>query len=283
MTKVPASEEGDSDIDRHLDRKPNATLGNGVARRSVTGRVLAVLDSFDATHRRQSLAAISRRTGLPLTTVHRLAHDLERNDALVRGSDGDYEIGSKIWRLGTLASVHVELREVALPYMEDVYELGNDAVQVAVLDGLRCLIVDRIAGSRTISVLSKPGSRLPLHATGVGKVLLAYAGTELQDAVLGSLDRYTDKTITDVSTLRSQLVTIKSQGFAITREELAPGATSVAVPLRGKGEKVIAALGVVSSSDNAEISRMVPVLQVTAAALSKKLVQSGLGEASRLL
>lgn len=253
------------------------------APRSVTGRALAVLDSFDATHRRQSLAAISRRTGLPLTTVHRLAHDLERNDALVRGSDGDYEIGSKIWRLGTLASVHVELREVALPYMEDVYELGNDAVQVAVLDGLRCLIVDRIAGSRTISVLSKPGSRLPLHATGVGKVLMAFGEPELQDAVLGSLDRYTDKTITDIATLKSQLLAIKSQGFAITREELAPGATSVAVPLRGKGGKVIAALGVVSSSANAEISRMVPVLQVTAAALSKKLVQSGLGEASRLL
>ncbi|HPM52908.1 MAG TPA: IclR family transcriptional regulator, partial [Rhodoglobus sp.] len=93
---------------------------------SVTGRALAVLDSFDQTHRRQSLAAISRRTGLPLTTVHRLVHELERHGALARGADGDYEIGSKIWRLGTLASVHVELREVALPYMEDVYQLAND-------------------------------------------------------------------------------------------------------------------------------------------------------------
>lgn len=249
----------------------------------MTGRVLAVLDSFDAAHRRQSLAAIARRTGLPLTTVHRLVHDLEDHSALVRGVDGDYEIGCKIWRLGTLASVHVELREVALPYMEDVYALGNDAVQVAVLDGLRCLVVDRIAGSRTISVLSKPGSRLPLHATGVGKVLLTFGGTELQDAVLGSLDRYTDQTITDVATLKSQLTTIRSQGFAFTCDELVPGATSVAVPLRGKGGTVIAALGVVSSSENAEISRMVPVLQVTAAALSMKLAQSGLGEASRLV
>jgi len=249
---------------------------------TVTGRAFAVLDSFDAGHRRQSLAAISRRTGLPLTTVHRLVHELERQAALVRGADGDYEIGSKIWRLGTLASVHVELREVALPYMEDVYEIGNDAVQVAVLDGLRCLVVDRIAGSRTISVLSKPGARLPLHATGVGKVLLAFGGHDLQDAVLGSLDRYTEQTITDASTLRAQLTTIRSQGFAITREELAPGATSVAVPLRGKGGTVIAALGVVSPSENTEIARMVPVLQVTAAAISKKLAQVGLAEAAQL-
>lgn len=249
---------------------------------SVTSRALAVLDTFDQAHRRQSLAAIARRSGLPLTTVHRLVHELEKNGALARGVDGDYEIGSKIWRLGTLASVHVELREVALPYMEDLYELGNDAVQIAVLDGLRCLIVDRIAGSRTIEVLSKPGSRLPLHATGVGKVLVAFGGDELQEAVLGSLERYTDSTITDAATLRSQLLTIRSQGFAVTREELAPGAISVAVPLRGKGGAVIAALGLVSSSENAEITRMAPVLQITAAALSKKLAQSGLSEASRL-
>ena len=86
-----------------------------VPTRTVTGRALAVLDTFDVKHRRQSLASISRRADLPLTTVHRLVHELEKQNALVRGSDGDYEIGSKIWRLGLLASVHSDLREVALP------------------------------------------------------------------------------------------------------------------------------------------------------------------------
>jgi DNA-binding IclR family transcriptional regulator len=255
---------------------------NEPASRSVTARALAVLDTFSTKHRRQSLSSIARRSELPLTTVHRLVHELEKQSALVRGADGDYEIGSKIWRLGILASVHAELREVALPYMEDVYEIDNDAVQIAVLDGLRCLVVERIAGSRTMAVVSRPGSRLPLHATGVGKVLLAFGGHELQDAVLASLDRYTDQTITDSSKLTEQLTTIKSQGFAITHAELMPGATSIAVPLRGRGGKVIAALGIVSPSEYAEITRMIPVLQVTAAALSKKLVETGLGTAARL-
>jgi len=250
-----------------------------IPNRSVTARALAVLDTFDAKHRRQSLAAIARRSNLPLTTVHRLVHELEKNDALARGSDGDYEIGSKMWRIGLLASVHADLREVALPYMEDVYELSNDAVQIAVVDGLRCLVVERIAGSRTMSVMSKPGSRLPLHATGVGKVLMAFGPSELADAVLNSLDRYTDTTITDAEKLRAQLVTIKAQGFAKTHEELAAGATSIAVPLwgkGGKGGKVIAAMGIVAPSDDSrDISRMLPVLQVTAAALSKKLAESG--------
>ncbi|WP_104090225.1 IclR family transcriptional regulator [Arthrobacter sp. GMC3] len=181
-----------------------------------------------------------------------------------------------------LASVHAELREVALPYMEDVFGLGNDAVQLGVLDGLRCLIVDRIAGSRTISVLSKPGTRLPLHATGVGKVLLAYGGAELQEATLTTLDRYTEQTITDTATLAEQLRKIKSHGFAITYGELVDGSVSVAVPVRGKAGQVIAAFGVVLTSTTTEPQRMVPVLQVTAAALSKKLLDSGLGVASRL-
>jgi DNA-binding IclR family transcriptional regulator len=144
------------------------------------------------------------------------------------------------------------------------------------VDGLRCLVVDRIAGSRTMSVLSTPGSRLPLHATSVGKVLLAFGSSELQEAVLKSLDRYTDTTITDARTLRTQIATIKAQGFAKTHEELEAGATSIAVPLRGKGGRVIAALGIVAPSDNGrDVSRMLPVLHVTAQALSKKLAESG--------
>jgi DNA-binding IclR family transcriptional regulator len=246
---------------------------------SATGRVLAVLDAFDAGHRRLSLSAIARRTGLPLTSVHRLVHALEAQGALARSADGDYEMGSRIWRLGILASVHADLRELALPYMEDVYELTNAAVQIAVLDGLRCLIVDRIAGSRTRSVLSKPGSRLPLHATGVGKVLLAFGGSELQEAVLGNLDRYTDKTITDATQLRSQLRAIVSQGFAQTHEELEAGATSLAVPLRGRGGVVIAALGLVAPSESS-VSKLVPVMQVTAASLSRRLVEAGLGDSA---
>lgn len=263
-------------------------LGTMVARSSsssgepkaVTARAFAVLDTFDAMHRRQSLAAMSRRSGLPLTTTHRLVRELERCSALVRRNDGAYEIGSKMWQLGLLASVHSDLREIALPYMEDIYQLGNDAVQIGVLDGVRCLVVERIAGSRTLAVVSKPGQRLPLHATGVGKVLLAYGSDELRDAVVGSLDRFTDKTITDAETLRQQLRSIRDQGYAQTEAELATGATSLAVPVRGYGGKVIAALGLVSSSERNVLSRMLPVLHVTSKALSQKLIASGLGDAA---
>lgn len=242
---------------------------------SVISRVFAILGSFDPQHRRQSLAAISRRTDLPLTSVHRLVHDLERQGALLRTSDGTYEMGSQIWRLGILASVHAELREIALPYMEDVYQLSGGAVQIAVPDGLRCLVVERISGSRSMAVLSKPGTRLPLHASGVGKVLLALGDQDVHEAVFSSLDKYTSQTITDAAALQKQLKTIVSRGYAETSEELMPGATSVAVPVRGRGGAVIAAIGVVSPKSSAALAGVVPVLQVTASALSRKLISTG--------
>lgn len=246
--------------------------------KSVTGRAFAILGTFDGAHRHQTLSAIARRSGLPLSTVHRMSQELVDIGALIRTVDGSYEIGSKMWRLGILASLHSDLREIALPYMEDIYQLGNDAVQIGVLDGFRCLIVERIAGSRTLAVISKPGARLPLHASGVGKVLLANGTKELQDAVLGSLDSYTGKTITDSEVLQEQLKKIKQQGYAHSQEELAIGATSLAVPIVGYGNKVTAALGIVTPVSNKDLERMVSVLKVSAAALSRKLILSGKGD-----
>ncbi len=251
--------------------------GEDPAALSVTARALSVLDAFDTKHRHQTLAAIARRSGLPMSTTHRYVNQLVEASALVRCNDGSYEIGTKLWRLGLLASVHSELRELALPYMEDIFQLGVDTVQVAVLDGFRALVIDRIAGSRSMSVISRPGVRLPLHASGVGKVLLAFGSQQLQEAVFLSLDRITDQTITNQKVLQDQLAEIKKTGFASTREELAAGAISLAVPIRGQGQRVVAALGIVVPNKQNNLNHLVPVLKVSADALSRKLISSGLG------
>lgn len=246
--------------------------------RSSVARAFAVLETFDAGHRRQRLSGIARKCGLPLTTVHRIVGDLASQGALMRTSDGSYEVGSKMWSLGILASLHADLRELALPYMEDIYQVSDSAVQIAVLDGIKCLIVERIAGSRTLEVISKPGARLPLHASGVGKVLLAFGSPELQEAALKNLDPHTSKTITSATEMQRQLLAIESQGYALSVEELMVGAASVAVPIRGRGNRVIAALGIVSPAKTMDSAQMVSVLRVTARALSGKLLGSGLGE-----
>jgi hypothetical protein len=88
------------------------------ASRSVTLRATAVLGAFDREHRCLNLSQLSRRSGLPLATVHRLAADLVEGRLLVRRGDGRYEIGARMWRLGLLAPA-TDLRELALPHLQD--------------------------------------------------------------------------------------------------------------------------------------------------------------------
>src|SRR5215213_4978647 len=163
--------------------------------RSVTSRALGILDAFDSTAPRLSLSEIAERSGTPLTTAHRLLGELVDWGALIRRSDGRYEIGRKLWDLGLLAPVQMELRQVAAPFLQDLHTTIRDTVHLAVREGLSALYVDRISGRDSVPVVSQIGTRLPLHATGVGKVLLAAAPPEVEQQVLGSLTRVTRYTV----------------------------------------------------------------------------------------
>ena len=144
-------------------------------RASVTARVLALLSGFDEAHPRRSLTDLARHADLPVSTAHRLLRELEDWHAVDRDADGLYCVGRRLWQLGTLAPVQRELREVALPAMQDLYEATHENVQLAVLQGTTALFVERIHGKSSVAVQSRAGRPLPLHTTGVGKVLLAYA------------------------------------------------------------------------------------------------------------
>src|SRR3712207_2436664 len=156
--------------------------GGGAERgRSVTSRALAVLDAFDSTSPRLSLSEIAERSGTPLSTAHRLLGELTDWGALSRRADGRYEIGRKLWDLGLLAPVQLELRQVAAPFLLDVHTATRDTVHLAVREGRSALYVERISGRESVPVVSQVGSRLPLHATGAGKVLRSEEHTsELQ-------------------------------------------------------------------------------------------------------
>ncbi len=120
--------------------------GAGFAGRSVTSRALAVLGAFDSGHRRLTLSELAARADLPLTTTHRLVKELVDGDALVRRDDGTYVVGSRLWDLGPLATVHVELRQVASPFLQDLFAATRDTVHLAVRDGAQTLYVDRLSG-----------------------------------------------------------------------------------------------------------------------------------------
>lgn len=248
--------------------------GAAEAGRSVTSRALAVLDAFDSSTPRLSLSEIAARSGLPLTTAHRLLGELAAWGALARRSDGRYEVGRRLWELGLLAPVQLELRQVAAPFLLDVHTATRDTVHLAVRENLTALYVERISGRESVPVVSQVGTRLPLHATGVGKVLLAWAPDDVAERALRAPARATRHTIVDPGRLRRELAEIRRRGYSRTAEEMSLGASSVAVPvtaLRGTTPVVVGALGIVVPSHTRDMARLVPVLEVAARGIGREV------------
>jgi DNA-binding IclR family transcriptional regulator len=237
---------------------------------SVTSRALAVLGAFDGEHRSLTLTDLARRAGLPLATAHRLVGELQRWGALAREPSGEYVVGRRIWQLGLLAPVQSGLRQAASPFLHDLYGTTLATVHLAVRDGLEVLYVERLAGHVSVPVVSRVGSRLPMHATGVGKVLLAYAPEEVRLEVLKNLARITAYTVTQPARLLEQLRRVRAEGYATTGEEMSLGACSVAVPVRN-GDTVVAALGMVVPDLRRQLPRLVSALQVAAHGISRTL------------
>ena len=244
----------------------------------MTSRALAILDAFDAGSPRLSLSEIAERSGTPLTTAHRLLAELTDWGALVRRPDGRYEIGRKLWDLGLLAPVQLELRQVAAPFLMDVHTAIRDTVHLAVRDGLSALYVERISGRESVPVVSRVGSRLPLHATGVGKVLLAAGPADVVEQALRSLTRMTRHTLVEpgppaagagrgaAPALRPHVRGDVARGRVARRP--GAGGAAAAAPV------VVAALGIVVPPHRRDLARLVPVLEVAARGIGRELART---------
>lgn len=236
---------------------------------SVTSRALAVLGAYDADHPCLTLTELAGRAGLPLTTAHRLVAELVGWGALERRPDGTYVVGRRLWHLGLLAPVSRELRDVALPFLQDISAATGENAHLAVRDGTTALYVERISGRASVPIVSRTGSRLPLHATGVGKVLLAHAPAGVVDAALQRLRRLTPYTVVEPAVLRRQLAEVRRRGYALTGEEMTVGTGSVAVPVVTDTGEVFAALGVVAATTRRDLVRLVPALDVAARGIAR--------------
>ncbi|MEV8441372.1 IclR family transcriptional regulator [Actinosynnema sp. NPDC051121] len=241
-------------------------------RRSTAGRALALLGVFDAAHPRLKLTELARRADLPLATVHRLAGELVSWGALERDAEGCYSIGLRLWEAATLAPVAGRLREIALPFMQDLYGTTRENIHLAVHDGFDALYVEKLSGHRSVPVISRIGARLPLHPTGVGKALLARADREFVRGYLERpLARFTRYTITEPARLARELRVTAERGYALTNEEMTLGSCSVAVPIPSAGPEPAGALGVVVRSVRTDLHRLVPELRAAADAIARRL------------
>ncbi|MFF4399117.1 IclR family transcriptional regulator [Streptomyces sp. NPDC001480] len=240
--------------------------------RSAPDRLLSVLAAFDHEHPALCLTDISRRAGLTLTTTHRLVAALTEWGALERDPDGVYHVGLRLWELAALAPRGLALRQIALPYLEDLYEATHENVQMAVRDGSEVVYIEWISGRSAVGVHIRVGARWPLHATGVGLALLAHAGTGLQEEYCaGPLASFTPYTITDPSRLRRVLAEVRRTGVAVSDRQVTEDALSVAADVRGPGGAVVAAVSVVVPQRAAQVPVLAPAVRLAARGISRAL------------
>lgn len=232
------------------------------AGRTVASRILSVFEVFEEHGPTLSLSQVAELSGLPISTTHRIVAELVDWGALSRDTQGRYQVGLRLWELGQNAGRR--LRDTARPYLQDLFSLTGETSHLAVREGNEALYVDRVYGSKRVPRASRIGGRLPLHATAVGKVLLAYEESWFREAYLaGELRALTPATHVDPAALADELLVIAERGYAITGEEARGGACSIAVPVgSGSGINAVeAAIGIVTLvSQMPQLTRHLPVL-----------------------
>ncbi|MET0238085.1 MAG: IclR family transcriptional regulator [Kibdelosporangium sp.] len=219
-----------------------------------------------------TLTELARRAGVTLPTAHRRAMELVAWGALERSADGKFHIGLRLWEVASLAPRGLGLREAAMPFLEDLYEVTHENVQLAVRSGLELVFVERIAGRDSVPVWTRVGGRFALHATGVGLVLLAHAPAEVQEEMLATpLQCYSPKTIVDPVRLREVLADVRRNGYAISDGQVTVDALSVAAPIRSADTTVVAAVSLVVRASEADPAVLAPLVQTAARAISRSL------------
>jgi DNA-binding IclR family transcriptional regulator len=250
---------------------------SGRTAKSVISRTGRLLEAFRPDHRELSLNQLARRAALPVSTTYRMASELVDWGAVERVDGGGYRIGLRPWEIGSLADRATSMFSVVIPFMKDLYEVTHETIQLAVLDGQDALFIEKIYGARSAPVRSTRGGRLPLHCTGVGKVLLAHAPAELLDQLLeNGLDRYTPYTMTTARELNRSLSEIRRTGISLQTEEMNLGLMSVASGVHDANGVVVAALSVVFRSSRSQMRQLAPVVRTAAVSASRQLREQGL-------
>ena len=207
-----------------------------------------------------------------MTTVLRIASELTNLGALELDEHGTYRLGAWLWELGTLAASRTTFREIALPVHAGPLRATHENVQLAVRDGYDALFVERIRGPKSVAIASRPGSRLPLHATGVGKALLAYEPAAFVDEVIArGLAPMTQFTIVNGDALRRDLALVRQRGYSLTDGEMTVGAASVGAAIFGPDGEVVGAVSLVVASRGADPATLAAAVRAVASGLTRRV------------
>lgn len=222
-----------------------ATPAVRVVRRSVQSvdRALDLLEALTAAEGEVSITALASRTKLHVSTVHRLLATLLRRGYVRQNPDTSrYYAGAKLAAFGDGRGRFNELRSAARPILRSLVDLTRETANLSVLDDTAAVYIETAASPQVIRLFTVVGNRVPLHATGAGKALLAALPVPRREAILdrSALEPHTPKTIVDRVALGKVLETARANGYALDDEEFDEGVRCIAVPVGPAGAPIAA-------------------------------------------
>jgi DNA-binding IclR family transcriptional regulator len=249
-------------------------------------RGLAILEAV-AERGECTLSDIARATAISASTAFRLLETLEHRGYLARAEDtGTYRIGPRAFDVGTAFSGARRLNDVARPLLKRLAEELGESVALALRDGSHAMYVEQVEARDAVRLIARLGTRLPLHCTAVGKVLLAWLWEARVDELLGPppYATRTAATLVQREPLLADLEATRRRGWAIDAQEYEPGVRCLAAPVRDRDGDIVAALSV-----SAPTARLLPAreaelavqLERCAAEVSSRLGWRGAAPAVR--
>ncbi|MGH3263375.1 MAG: IclR family transcriptional regulator domain-containing protein [Trebonia sp.] len=239
-------------------------------------RGLEIIETFGADASRQTVSEVAGKTGLTRATARRFLLTLVELGYMT--TDGrTFQLSPRVLGLGYSYLSGLGFPNVALPHLEALVAEVDEASEASILDGHDVIYVVRVPGTRLMTIAVNVGSRMPAHATSMGRVLLAgLSDDELEHFLaFAKLERYLPHTATDADTLRERVLRARTDGFAIVDQELEEGLIAVAVPIHDRVGRVVAAVNLSTNvarynSDSVR-AELLPALQHHAALIERDL------------
>jgi IclR family pca regulon transcriptional regulator len=239
-------------------------------------RGVAVIKAFSNRAPSLTVTQVAERTGLRRAVARRYLLTLEALGYVVH-ADARYTLTPRVLEIGFTYLSTLTVADVARPFMLHVVATLRESCSVGILDRGDVVYVARMPADRIMTTNLMVGSRLPAHATSMGKVLLAYLPPDQLDAYFKTVEfqKLTERTIGDQDTLRRTLTAVRRRGWAANDEESEKGVRTMAVPLFDRSGQVVAAVNLAGHSSRVTMRELrtshLPVLQEAAREISRAL------------
>jgi IclR family acetate operon transcriptional repressor len=239
-------------------------------------RGLRMLQLLGQTERGLPASEIAKRSGLPVSTVHRFLVNLESGSFLMRDNTGNYHLGVACVFLGQAAREQLDVRTVSLPHLHVLNQRTRETVHLTVRHGLSAVYIEKLDSPQPLRIHSRVGASVPLYCSAVGKVLLAYMSDGERERLLGQLElrRFTENTVGSVQELQTQLARVRKNGHAYDLEEHEPHVRCVAAPVWDHGGAVNASLSVTGPAvrmSTARLREIAPLVRQAGMEISREL------------